>query len=681
MFRNIIITLLLFVSTFLATFFIWSNVSADSLKVENIFVDINSDYKYLNELQTLYDKWIITPDSEWKFNPKKLLTRAEFVWILMEVTCKDCIQPYTSNDLITKYKDSQVFYDIKKNNKYFYCVEEANYSWFVKWYYPWTTCEDWTVKDWEKPFCPSNTITLEEAIAVILRASWILTNVEAEKIRTSIYNWEITKSISEDVHPKNEDGSVYSFYPDLAKALSYTVPVVDINWNEVEYTLIKKENWKIRPKQAISKEKFLHIAYVALKASQCPNNKTSNLALKINIYDKSCTIDDSKCNLSDLNAVDNTYDFWNDVNTTCSEWINNDTWYIWRFYNSNTWNQVIKYGRYQDNYKFLSNWKWEVFLRVIDKCWWTGEVHNTIYVSLDNKETDKWFWLEVSASPLTWPWPLGVDFEAKPDGWKWPYECVWDYWDGSKWTWITPKHIFINAWTYEVLTSCTDSTWLKSEAKAIIYVTKSDTDLKVTIDANPISWEWPLLVNFKWIVTWWFWPYSYFWDFGDWNNWYWKNIENIFKQEWIYETKLIVTDSSWKQVTATVLVQVIWEDCNMDSDNDWVNNCDDVMPLVPWDERNKWAPILEKECNNSKDCKDWYICSEENFTCQAKTLTTSCEYTWWDVLFWNVICKSCPCNNYLDFISTLRKCDIIFPAITSPDFTKIYWKWELFQIK
>ena len=129
------------------------------------------------------------------------------------------------------------------------------------------------------------------------------------------------------------------------------------------------------------------------------------------------------------------------------------------------------------------------------------------------------------------------------------------------------------------------------------------------------------------------------------------------------------------------MIQVIWENCTIDSDNDWVNNCDDVLPLVPWDKKNKWAPILEKECNNDNDCREWYICTNDTNVCLPQDLAPSCEYTWWDVLFWNVVCNSCPCNNYLDFTSTLRKCDIIFPAITSPDSTEIYWKWWLFQIK
>jgi hypothetical protein len=54
----------------------------------------------------------------------------------MEITCKDCIQPNTSNDLIEKYNNSQVFYDINKSNKYFYCVENANENLYVTGYHP-----------------------------------------------------------------------------------------------------------------------------------------------------------------------------------------------------------------------------------------------------------------------------------------------------------------------------------------------------------------------------------------------------------------------------------------------------------------------------------------------------------------------------------------------------------------
>jgi len=52
---------------------------ASGEKVEDIFSDISSNYTYLKELQTLYDKGIISPDSTGKFSPYQLLTREEFV--------------------------------------------------------------------------------------------------------------------------------------------------------------------------------------------------------------------------------------------------------------------------------------------------------------------------------------------------------------------------------------------------------------------------------------------------------------------------------------------------------------------------------------------------------------------------------------------------------------------------
>ena len=191
MFKKIIITF--FVLLF--SLFSQALVFADSIPVENIFSDIDKDYKYLNELQELYDKWMIVPDENWKFNPNELLNRDEFVWIMMEVTCKDCIQPNTSIDLLNKYEDTQLFFDIAKTNKYYYCIADASNSWFVNWYYEWTVCEDWSVSTNEKPFCPNNTIILEEAIAIILRVSWILTNEEADKIRQNIYDWKINQNL------------------------------------------------------------------------------------------------------------------------------------------------------------------------------------------------------------------------------------------------------------------------------------------------------------------------------------------------------------------------------------------------------------------------------------------------------------------------------------------------------
>lgn len=584
MFKKIILTF------FILTISLFSvdDIFAYSVPVQNVFSDIDANYKYLHELQTLYDKWMIYPDSDWKFNPRALLNRDEFVWILTEVTCKKCIQPNTVMDLINKYENKAVFYDIDKTNKYYYCIAYSNDNWFVSGYHPWTPCDDGTVKVGEKPFCASNTIILEEAIAVILKTSWILTNKEADEMRQDILDWKITEKISDDVGPKNLDGSVYSFYPDLKKALEFEVREVDTNWNVKTYNLIEKIDWKIRPKQTISKEMFLRIAYVTLKANSCQEEKKSNLALKINIYDKKCSSKDENCNFSNLNDPSNTYDLEWEVYTTCKEWILDPEWYIRRFYNYDTWVEIKKYWEYIDNYEFLSEGTWKVFLRAIDKCWNTGEVYNTINV-------------------------------------------------------------------------------------------KNKTELRVSIKAKPIYWNWPLLVDYEWIVSWWKGPYIYFWNFWDWNTWYWQDIQNIFKKEWIYETVLEVIDSRGEKASASVIIQVLNVDNDADTDKDWVKDIDDLCPLVKWILKNKWCPILENECSNN-ECEDWYVCNSNN-VCLPESLSNSCEYTWWDLIIWNVVCNSCPCSNSLDFISKLRKCDIIFPAITSIDSKIIFSKGPLFQLK
>lgn len=608
MFKKFLISLfIIFLSSFS------NNIFADSVSVEDVFSDISRDYKYYNELQTLYDKWMISPDEDWKFNPNDLLSREEFVWILMEVTCKDCIQPDTTYDLIDKYENTELFFDINKDNKYFYCIADANENWYISWYYEWTVCENWISSDLEKPFCPENTIILEEALAIILRASWILTNTEAESIRQDILNWKITESLSDDVSPKNLDWSVYSFYPDFKKALEYEVVDVDITWNTSISNLIEIKDWKLRPKQAISKEDFLKIAYLTLKANSCEEKVEWNISLKINIFDKTCEESDSNCNLSELDDLENIYDFWNEVYTTCESWIENPEWYIWRFYNQTTWETFKKYWKYIDNYKFLSNWKWQIFLRVIDNCWLTGEVYNTITI-------------------------------------------------------------------------------------------KDDLDLNVSIDAEPIYWYNPLSVDFEWIVYWWEAPFSYSWNFSDWNKSLWKYVLNIFKQLWVYEVVLDVVDSKNNKASASVLISVFdrnildsaqensisvydWESNSFilqslvnDSDNDWLNDIVDYCPLVKWELENNWCPILEKTCYRDSDCWTWYTCSDNNI-CVQEEVSNTCTYSWGNIFYWNMICNSCPCDYFFDFNSTLRECDVIFPAITSSDETTIYSRWEYFQIK
>ncbi|MDR1988215.1 MAG: hypothetical protein LBQ24_05835 [Candidatus Peribacteria bacterium] len=49
--------------SFIFCFLAFSSLVEASTKIEEVFSDIDTNYEYYNELQTLYDKGMIFPDS------------------------------------------------------------------------------------------------------------------------------------------------------------------------------------------------------------------------------------------------------------------------------------------------------------------------------------------------------------------------------------------------------------------------------------------------------------------------------------------------------------------------------------------------------------------------------------------------------------------------------------------
>jgi len=663
MFKKIII--------FIVTYFVisLSNTLAFSIPVENVFSDIKVNYKYYDELQTLYDKWMITPDSNWKFNPNKLLNRDEFIWISMGVSCKKCITPDVSPDFINLYTNKISFFDVLPKNKYFYCIADAKNKNYIKWYDVWYTCGNWTNKNNKSPFCPSNKISLEEAIAVVLRNSGIFTIADNQIILDQIKSGVSFPVLSSDVKAKNIDGSVNSFYPYLRKALTYEYTRVDINWNTKIYKLLSLKNGKIRPKKSVTKEEFLRIAYVALKTNSCSSVTNNKLALQMKVTNKS----------------NNTYDFSMQVWWVCSKWVGSK-WYIWRFYNSTTWEHIIKYGKSLNNYSFLSNWNWKVYLRVLDNCWNTWEIFNTIsitnvkWVNTNNNLSGKLVWLDLTANPLNskvWQKVTFTTISTAPKG-VWTYSYT--YWDWSKWVWKwwLQIHSYSKVWTYIVWVTYTWVNWKISKASVTVNVWSNTNNtnntniswLGLIIKWSPIFGPGPLVSSFTGIVSWWVWPYDFSWNFWNGNTGFWSSIINIFTLPWVYPVGLVVTDINWLQAfwTTSIKVTKAIQNCNTDSDKDWINDCIDLCPLVPWDTLNNWCPIL------------WQTLITP--TLSTTSLANNCiTQNTTSLISWSASCNTCPCSNFLDFKSIIRKCDTIFPAITSPDWSSIYSKWKDFIIK
>jgi hypothetical protein len=338
---------------------------------------------------------------------------------------------------------------------------------------------------------------------------------------------------------------------------------------------------------------------VALKANSCIEKIDYYIWLEMQVFPRTCNENIvNSCNLSNLTWTEKIYDFNAKVELSENDSVTNSNQYIWRFYNYCTGEEIKKYWKYIDNYDFLKDWRYRVYLRVISDSWQTGEVYNDINI--------------------------------------WSWKCEDDNTDNS-------------------------------------------SDKKVSINADPISWEAPLMVDFEGIVSWWSNDNSFFWNFWDWESGFWKNVNHLYKKPWVYEAVLTVTDNNGFVNEASVLIYVTdtWE--IWDYDGDWLNDLEDACPTIPWPKENKWCPIFGNSCESDADCPVWYYCRD--WVCIPKQVATNCEYTGWDLITWNVVCNSCPCANSVDFCSNVRKCDVVFPAIVSPDGSTIYSRWNYFDVK
>ena len=685
----------------------------NSARVQDVFVDIDENYTYLQELQQLYDRGMIVVNDSRRFNPNSLLDRDEFVGITMEVICEKCIQPQTEISLIERYSNMQSYFDVARTNPYFYCIEEANDKDYVRWYGIGVACENWTSRNDERPFCPDNRILLEEAIAVLLRNSWIFTITDNESVLNDIRNWIITANISPDVSPTDNNWNEYTFYGYLRRALNFQITEFDVSGNQQTLHLLQADsNGNINPKKFITREEFLQMAYIIFKSNNCVDTTDSSFAISIDIWDKECTPTSTNCTRSNLDDPTDTYDFSPQTEWFCEDGIDNPNGYFWRFYNTTNWQEFFHYWLYQDNITLPSDWVWRVFLRITDRCGNTSQAYSTIMVwdpedtSLTDTEID--VAITIYDGACTWPNTgcQSIDFYEEGESgdvfdfeWRVSTTCPignitynWTFTSPTNntqlfATWYIDNFEFLTPGEWLIVLDATDgcgNTGREQETFIVWDPWASDVWLSVDIIADPIYWITDLLVNFEAIINGGVWPFIYTWDFWDWNTNIGKFTENTYIWEWIYIATLIVTDSEWRTWSAQIVIQVIDGDrCLQDSDWDGINDCDDLCPNIPGPESNSGCPIFERLCDMDCGCPDWYECSESDplscwsGTCQPISIATSCLFspTVW-AIFWNTLCNSCPCDIEVDFLASMRRCDLVFPAITSPDARTIYSRWQ-----
>ncbi|MDD3793795.1 MAG: PKD domain-containing protein, partial [Candidatus Gracilibacteria bacterium] len=374
----------------------------------------------------------------------------------------------------------------------------------------------------------------------------------------------------------------------------------------------------------------------------------------------------------------------------------------------------------------------------------------------------------------------------------------WNFGDGSSGVGETTTHKYAKDDIYKVKLIGTTNDGEKVEE--IIYIDNENSNYfnnnnytesnnKLSINANPISGNTPLIVNFYSIFSGNTNQASYSWDFGDGTSSFGKNTEHIYKESGVYKVTLTVKDNLGEISISNINILVLEKnlddtdgdgvdnnedyekntskekiiyictkediinkrydcktedklgvyseikkqsdtdgdgvdndedyekntskekiiyictkediinkryDCKTedklgvysskkensligDVDGDGIDDLSDACPQIKGDINNKGCPIFDSLCKIDSDCAIGFYCNSG--VCSPKQVSKNCEYTGGDLIVGNVVCNSCPCNNFVDFNASLRSCDIVFPAIVSPDSKTIYSKGNYFQIK
>ena len=574
-------------------------------QVEDVFSDIQSDYDYIIELQALYNRGIIIPNDSGNFNPDQAVTREVFVWVNQEVQCDRCTSPRTSSSIIQKYINEELFFDIDSTSPYFYCVAEASTRNLISSYDVWESCDDGSNEFWKRPFCPQNTVSREEAVRTLLNNSNIFTSVDNDEVLSDIQNGTITENIWADVLSFTWDGSPNIFYWYLERALEYEIIEYDVFGNEKTYSFLEADaDGNINPQAAISNEDFIRMAYIILKTNQCLEPQGSDIAVKTEVFDASCSQGED-CSLSNLNNPSFSYDFKSTLAWVCSEGIDTPTGYTWRFYNQTSWEEFFEYGSYLEDIVLTPTGQWKIYQSIEDRCGNTSQIYSTLLSPSTNSDEND------SLSTL-----IGVNQIS------------------------------------------------------------GDQNFFISLEAN-ISWGTP--------------PYTYSWDLWDGPVRQWKKIEYVYEDIGTYDIILAARDSLGFEGNASTIIQVLSGDaCSRDTDNDGIGDCIDTCPLISWVEKNKGCPIYENRCDVDCTCDDGYICDDsDSLTCSTWgvcipdfKIESSCLYNpnIWSV-FGNTLCTTCPCTSNLDFLADIRRCDLLFPAITSPDGTEIYSQGDFWEVR
>jgi PKD repeat protein len=201
--------------------------------------------------------------------------------------------------------------------------------------------------------------------------------------------------------------------------------------------------------------------------------------------------------------------------------------------------------------------------------------------------------------------------------------------------------------------------------------------LSVAIEAVPLQSPAGIAINFYSTVGGGKGPYAYRWDLGD------GTVSNgsdpvyAYGQSGIYPVTLVVTDSLGQRAAAKLVVAVSE---NPDIDGDGVPNGDDSCPTVYGPKSNKGCPVVPEYSSTSGKGPFRNGAALTIDSVGSKCLLSTAAGS--GAIFATALaCTTCPCSCDLDFVSQIRRCDILFPTILSPDKKTIYGRGPVYEVQ
>ena len=403
------------------------------------FTDINPWDPAYDAVSSLYANGIITDTPDHLFHPDDTIERDTFAMLSLWASCKACRIP-TAEEIMRYRLDP--FPDISPENPFFFCISYAKERGIVQGYVldptsKMTACQDGSSHS-RVPFCPANTISRIEWVAMLLRQTKL---------------WDDTKNQNVEKTMNISDVSEY-WYGYAKKAVEAGIVFLG-------------PNNTFSPERPITRWEFAIMTVRAIRLNQCGT-------FRHDLTWNSNTVHSLTGKTLGAYIRIGTSLSWT-AYTFCAETESGvtDMEYTWNLLHPPTNTRLTAQGKCIDDTRMKEGGNWILISEITEKK--TGKKWSSI------QNFFSWSMTGTSdISSIIFVEPLHpkagdtVRFTSKIQGGSWPYTAIWNFSEGSQSSKENTSHVFDTAWWYSVTFSVRDRKGNISINQMTLHVEEAD---------------------------------------------------------------------------------------------------------------------------------------------------------------------------------------------------------------